>query len=77
MSIRKNFILEEDIVRHLEKIAIKKDTTQTQIIRDLIEKEYKEVSKEYKLEAIRKFAGGGSGLFGGLSIQEIKANRDV
>ena len=77
MSIRKNFILEEDIVRHLEKIAIKKNTTQTQIIRDLIEKEYKEVSKEYKLEAIYKFAGCGNGLFEGVSIQEIKATRDV
>ncbi len=76
MSVRKNFIFDEEIVKHLEQIATRREKTQTQIIKELIEKEYKEVSKEQKLEAIYKFAGSGTGLFGDLTIQEIKANRD-
>ncbi len=77
MSVRKNFIFDEEIVKHLEQIATRRAKTQTQIIKELIEKEYQEVSKEQKLEAIYKFAGSGTGLFGDLTIQEIKANRDV
>jgi len=77
MSVRKNFIFDEEIVKHLEQIATRREKTQTQIIKELIEKEYKEVSKEQKLEAFYKFAGSGTGLFGDLTIQEIKANRDV
>jgi len=77
MSVRKNFIFDEEIVKHLEQIAARRAKTQTQIIKELIEKEFKEVSKEQKLEAFYKFAGSGTGLFGDLTIQEIKANRDV
>jgi len=77
VSVRKNFIFDEEIVKHLEQIAARRAKTQTQIIKELIEKEYKEVSKEQKLEAFYKFAGSGTGLFGDLTIQEIKANRDV
>jgi len=77
MSVRKNFIFDDEIASHLEQIAARREKTQTQIIKELIEKEYQEVSKEQKLEAIYKFAGSGTGLFGDLTIQEIKANRDV
>ncbi|MEA2028361.1 MAG: hypothetical protein U9N49_05250 [Campylobacterota bacterium] len=77
MSVRKNFIFDDEIASHLEQIATRKQKSQTQIIKELIEKEYQEVSKEKKLEAFYKFAGSGTGLFGDLTIQEIKANRDV
>lgn len=77
MSVRKNFIFDDEIAEHLEKIAARRDKTQTQIIKELIEREYREVSKEEKIEAFYKFAGSGTGLFGDLTIQEIKANRDV
>ncbi|MEA2112202.1 MAG: hypothetical protein U9P71_09180 [Campylobacterota bacterium] len=39
--------------------------------------EYEEISVQEKLEALYAFAGSGTGLFGDLTIQEIKANMDV
>ena len=77
MTIRKNFLLDEEIAEHLEKMAKQKGVTQTEVVKNLIEKEYEECSKEEKLEAIYQFAGSGSGLWGNLTIQEVKANWDV
>jgi predicted DNA-binding protein len=77
MTIRKNFLLDDEVAEHLKKIAQKNATTQTEVIKNLIEKEYEEVSKEEKLEAFYKFAGSGTGLWGELTLQEVKANRDV
>ena len=77
MTIRKNFLLDEEVVEHLKKIAEENNTTQTQVIREMIEEKYEEISIKEKLEAIKAFAGSGTGLYGDLSIQEIKANMDV
>ena len=77
MTIRKNFLLDDEIADHLKEIAIKENTTQTQVVRNLIEEKYEEISVEEKLAAFYAFAGSGSGLYGDLTIQEIKANMDV
>ncbi|MCX6077702.1 MAG: ribbon-helix-helix protein, CopG family [Campylobacterales bacterium] len=77
MTIRKNFLLDEEIAEHLEKMAKQRGITQTEVVKNLIEQEYEEYSKEEKLEAIYQFAGSGSGLWGDLTIQEVKANWDV
>jgi len=68
MTIRKNFIFDEEVSQHLKDIADRENTTQTQVMKDLIEE---------KLEALYAFAGSGTGLYGDLTIQEIKANMDV
>ncbi len=68
MTIRKNFIFDEEVSQHLKDIADRENTTQTQVTKDLIEE---------KLEALYAFAGSGTGLYGDLTIQEIKANMDV
>ena len=77
MTIRKNFIFDEEIAQHLKEIADRENTTQTQVVKDLIEDKYNEISVEEKLEALYAFAGSGTGLYGDLTIQEIKANMDV
>lgn len=77
MTIRKNFLLDEEIVEHLKEIAKVNNTTQTQVIRNMIEEQYQEIAIKEKLEAIKAFAGSGSGLYGELTIQEIKAQMDV
>jgi len=77
MTIRKNFLLDEEIVEHLKEIAKANHTTQTQVIRNMIEEQYQEIAMKEKLEALKAFAGSGSGLFGELTIQEIKAQMDV
>lgn len=77
MTIRKNFLFDEEIVEHLEKIAQQENSNQTQVLKNLIEEKYQEISVQEKLEALYAFAGSGTGLFGDLTIQEIKANMDV
>ena len=77
MTIRKNFLFDEEVVEHLKDIASRENTSQTQVIKDLIEEKYEKYSIDEKLEAFYAFAGSGTGLYGDLTIQEIKANMDV
>jgi len=64
MTVRKNFLLEEEIVEQLKKLAISNSVTQTQIIKNLIIKEYQESAIKERLEALYSFAGSGTGEFG-------------
>ena len=71
MSVRKNFLLDDEIAKHLEEIAKKENTTQTNVIKNMIEEKYQEYSKEEKLAAFRAIKGI-PGAFLGKSIQSIK-----
>ena len=77
MTIRKNFIFDDETAHHLEEIAKKAKTTQTQVVKDMIEEKYQDVSVEEKLAALKRIAGSSTGLFTNKSIQSIKANMDV
>jgi len=77
MMTRKKIIFNEEKVQNLKEIEERENTTQTQAVKELIEKKYDEISMEEKLEAFYAFAGSGTGLYGNLTIQEIKANKDV
>jgi len=73
MTIRKNFLLDAKIAEHLEKIAKIESTTQTNVIRNMIEEKYEEISIQEKLVIIDKLAGSMNGLIGDdVSIQSIK-----
>ena len=73
MTIRKNFLLDDEIAEHLEKIAKKDNITQTQVIRNMIEEKYEKYSIEEKLEAFRSIIPMPPGSLVGKSIQSIKA----
>ncbi|MCK5294439.1 MAG: hypothetical protein KAJ49_07300 [Arcobacteraceae bacterium] len=74
MTIRKNFIFDEEIAQHLKELAKRENTTQTQVIRNMIEEKYQVHSVQEKLEAFYSFAGSMNGLIGDdVSIQSIKA----
>ena len=80
MTIRKNFVLDEKIAKHLETLAKEQGTTQTAIISNLIEEQMQEKLIQEKLEALERFAGSATGLLEGVTIQSIKeemANRHV
>ncbi len=77
MTVRKNFLLDDEIAEHLEKIASDADMTQTQAIKNMIEEKYEEVSIKEKLEILHDIAGSMTGMFEGKSIQSIKASMDV
>ena len=77
MRVRKNFIFDEETAEHLEKLAKRDGKTQTQVVKDLIEEEYKTISKEEKLKILNSIAGSMPDAFVGKSIQSIKASIDV
>lgn len=73
MTIRKNFLLDEEIVKHLEEIAKKQNSTQTDVIKNIIEEKYKEISMHEKIEAFDSMTLFPSGALADKSIQTIKA----
>ena len=73
MTIRKNFLFEEDVVKHLKDIAKKVDMTQTQVIKDLIEEKYTKITVSDRLEAFKSIVVMPTGSLVGKSIQSIKS----
>lgn len=72
MTVRKNFLLDEEIAKHLEEIAKKENKTQTDIIKYMIEEKYQKYSIQEKLEAFQSIISMPAGFLNGKSIQSIK-----
>jgi len=72
MTIRKNFIFDDEIAHHLEELATKQNITQTQVVKNMIEEKYQEVSVEEKLKAFRSIVAMPAGSLVGKSIQSVK-----
>ena len=77
MTVRKNFLLDEEVALHLKKIAEEENSTQTQVIKNMIEEKYSTISVKEKLQALEDIVGTMNGLLVGKSIQSIKADMDV
>ena len=54
MTVRKNFLFDDEIAEHLKKIAERDGTNQTEVVRNLIEEKYQEIAKNERLEAFRR-----------------------
>jgi len=49
MTIRKNFLFDDKVAKHLEEIAKAEGKTQTQVVQEAIEEKYKSISIQKKL----------------------------
>lgn len=76
-TVRKNFAFEASVAEHLEELAVSMHTSLTKVVQELIEERYSEILKRKKIEAAMSIVGSSNGVFGDLTIQEIKANRNV
>ncbi len=76
-TVRKNFVFDAIVASHLEELANEGQKSMTAFLQEVIEERYEEIEAQKKLDAFRSFVGSGTGLFGDLTIQEIKANWDV
>ena len=76
-TVRKNFVFDSTVASHLEELANEGQKSMTAFLQEVIEERYEEIEVQKKLEALEAFVGSGTGLFGDLTIQEIKANWDV
>ncbi len=72
MTVRKNFIFDEETARTIEEIAKEKGLTQTKIVKDAIELLKKEYKKQKRLEALEKLAGSLTGKIGNIDAKEAK-----
>jgi len=54
MTIRKNFLFDDEIVEHLKAIAERDGMNQTEVVRNLIEEKYQEIAKNEKLAAFQR-----------------------
>ena len=77
MTVRKNFVFDDEVAEHLEELAKDKGKSMTAVIQEMIEASYADIAKRKKLEAAKRIIGSANGVFGDLTIQEIKANMDV
>ena len=72
MTIRKNFIFDDEVAKHLEEIAKAEGKTQTQIAQEAIELKYKEIQKQMKLDALNRIKGSLNGKIGNIDAKEAR-----
>jgi len=72
MTVRKNFNFDEETAKHLEELAKIKGKTQTEVVKEAVEKVYKEVDTKRKLAILDEIAGSLSGKIGDIDIKEAR-----
>lgn len=72
MTVRKNFLFDDDVAKHLEEIAKAEGKTQTQIAQEAIEAKYKETQKQIKLDALDRIKGSFNGKIGNIDAKEAR-----
>lgn len=72
MTVRKNFLFDDEVAKHLEEIAKLEGKTQTQIAQEAIEERYKKISIENKLAILDEIHDSFHGL---LTDVDAKASR--
>ena len=72
MTIRKNFLFDDEVVKHLEEIAKAEGKTQTQVAQEAIELKYKEIQKQIKLDALNRIKGSLNGKIGNIDAKEAR-----
>ena len=75
--VRKNFVFDAVVVQHLEELAASMGKSLTKTVQEIVEERYKEIEKQKKLAAAIEIAGSATGVFGDLTIQQIKASMHV
>ncbi len=70
MTIRKNFMFDEEVAKHLEEIAKSEGKTQTQVAQEAIEKAYKEITSQKRLEILEEIKDSFHGLLTDVDAKE-------
>jgi hypothetical protein len=77
LTVRKNFVFDKTTALHLEELAKDTKKSMTALVQEMIEERYKQIKVKKRMEAFKRIKGSATGLLTNLSIQSIKANRDV
>ncbi len=74
MTVRKNFIFDDETAHTLEQIAKEEGITQTEAVKRAIKRLKDEYKRKKRLEALEKLAGSLTGKIGDIDVK--KARRD-
>jgi len=77
MTLQRKFVFEHTVAHHLDELSIIENKSMNALIRDMIEERYEKLKKQKRLDNFYSGIGLSTGLIGDISIQEIKANRNV
>ena len=75
MTIRKNFLFEQEVAKHLEELAKAEGKTQTQIVQEMTEERYRQIRKKKKLEALEKLKNSPAANIGDIDIRQIRIEK--
>jgi predicted DNA-binding protein len=75
MTIRKNFLFEQEVAKHLEELAKAEGKTQTQIVQEMTEERYKQIRKKKKLAALEKLKNSPSANIGDIDIRQMRIEK--
>ena len=76
-TVRKNFVFDKNIAMYLEELAKETKQSMTSLVQEMIEERYKQIKVKKRMKAFNRIKGSATGLLTDLSIQSIKANRDI
>lgn len=76
-SVRKNFVLDAEVASHLEELAKETKHSMTALVQEMIEERYKKIKAKKRVEAFKAIDTSFSGTLTEVSIQSIKAEKDV
>jgi len=75
MTVRKNFIFDEETAKQLEELAKEEGKTQTQITQEALKMYIKEKKKEKKLQVLERLKGSLTGKIGNFDLKEVRIER--
>jgi predicted DNA-binding protein len=75
MTIRKNFLFEQEVAKHLEELAKVEGKTQTQIVQEMTEERYKLIRKKKRLDALEKLKNSPSANIGDIDIHQMRIEK--
>jgi predicted DNA-binding protein len=75
MTIRKNFLFEQEIAKHLEELATVEGKTQTQIVQEMTEERYGQIRKKRKLDALERLRHSLPANIGDVDMQQMRAEK--
>ena len=77
MTIRKNFIFQEDTVKYLEELSKLKNKTQTDIVKEAIEELYKKANIKNKLAILDEIRDSFHGQLTNIDANELHKEKRV
>lgn len=79
-TVRKNFVLDAEVAKHLEELAKEANRSMTSLVEEMVEERYGSIKVKKRMEAFKRsqeIAKAFNGITEGKSIQQIKAEMHV